>query len=314
MSMSIGEVAQKMAMSTATIRYYEEQGILPFVTRDSGGRRVFDEDAIHLLTTVQHLKNTGMSIADIRMYVAWIVAGEVTVPERLAFLENHRKKVLARIALEQESLAAVEVKESVEQLGARAIALQLNVAKQDTFADFAENIKDALTQLGTEKFDILVNNAGTSNHDKILDITPTTLDSLYEVHVKAVVFLTQVLTPLQNDGGVIINTSSGLTRLTFPGSGLYGMLKAAVETLTRYMAVEFADRKIRVNVVAPGPIATSFSGLDDNVEQQGVLADYAALGRIGQPEDVAKVTVALAMESGEFVTAQRVEVSGGIAL
>lgn len=209
---------------------------------------------------------------------------------------------------------AEEVKESVEQLGARAIALQLNVAKQDTFADFAENIKDALTQLGTEKFDILVNNAGTSNHDKILDITPTTLDSLYEVHVKAVVFLTQVLTPLQNDGGVIINTSSGLTRLTFPGSGLYGMLKAAVETLTRYMAVEFADRKIRVNVVAPGPIATSFSGLDDNVEQQGVLADYAALGRIGQPEDVAKVTVALAIESGEFVTAQRVEVSGGIAL
>ena len=84
--------------------------------------------------------------------------------------------------------------------------------------------------------------------------------------------------------------------------------------MTRYMAVEFADRKIRVNVVAPGPIATSFSGLDDNVEQQGVLADYAALGRIGQPEDVAKVTVALAMESGEFVTAQRVEVSGGIAL
>lgn len=100
----------------------------------------------------------------------------------------------------------------------------------------------------------MVNNAGTSNHDKILDITPTTLDSLYEVHVKAVVFLTQVLTPLQNDGGVIINTSSGLTRLTFPGSGLYGMLKAAVETLTRYMAIEFADRKIRVNVVAPGPM------------------------------------------------------------
>lgn len=110
MSMTIGEIAEKMAMSTATIRYYEEQGILPFVARDSGGRRVFGDDAVHLLTTVQHLKNTGMSIADIKTYVAWIVAGEATVPKRLAFLESHRQKVLAKIALEQESLAAVEVK------------------------------------------------------------------------------------------------------------------------------------------------------------------------------------------------------------
>ncbi|HEY4399698.1 MAG TPA: SDR family oxidoreductase [Lactobacillaceae bacterium] len=243
-----------------------------------------------------------------------IVTGGSRGIGRATVLEFAGKGVDVIFTYNSGATEAQEVVAAVEALGARAIALQLNVAEQDTFAAFADNVKDALAQLGAEKFDILVNNAGTSNHDKILDITPDALDSLYTVHVKSVVFLTQALTPLQNDGGVIINTSSGLTRLTFAGSGLYGMLKAAVETLTRYMAVEFADRKIRVNVVAPGPIATGFSGLDANTAQQEALSGHTALGRVGQPEDVAKVTVALATDAGEFVTAQRVEVSGGIAL
>lgn len=209
---------------------------------------------------------------------------------------------------------AQQVVSLVHEMGGRAAALQLDVAEQASFDSFAQRVTDVLHDWDAEKFDILVHNAGNANYDRILDIQPDTLDNLYAVHVKSVVFLTQVLTPLQNDGGVIMNTSSGLTRLTFPGSALYGMMKAAIETLTRYMAVEFADRGIRVNTITPGPIATGFSGLDTNPERQAQLASRTALGRVGQAEDVAKMTVAVALDAGEFVTAQRIEVSGGIAL
>lgn len=110
MTKTIGEVALQMGISTATIRYYDEQGLLPFVQRDAGGRRVFGEDAIQLLETIQSLKITGMSIADMKTYVEWIIAGDATMPDRLAFLAQHRRKVLSQIAAQQASLAKVETK------------------------------------------------------------------------------------------------------------------------------------------------------------------------------------------------------------
>jgi NAD(P)-dependent dehydrogenase (short-subunit alcohol dehydrogenase family) len=136
------------------------------------------------------------------------------------------------------------------------------------------------------------------------------------VHFKAPFLLTQRLLPLIANGGRIINVSSGLARMTIPGSAAYAAMKAAVETLTRYMAKELGARKITANVIAPGAIATDFSGgmVRDNPEMNQRVAAMTALGRVGQPDDVGgAVAMLLSPESG-WINGQRIEVSGGMGL
>jgi NAD(P)-dependent dehydrogenase (short-subunit alcohol dehydrogenase family) len=170
--------------------------------------------------------------------------------------------------------------------------------------------------LGAERFDYLVNNAGTSNHTPFEKTTEEELDSLYHVHFKGVFFLTQKLLPLIKDGGRIVNISSGLTRFTFPGSGSYASMKGAVEVLTRYLAKELGPRRIAVNTVAPGAVATDFSGgmVRDNPEINKLVADGTALGRAGLPDDIGPMIASLLSEDNRWVNGQRIEVSGGMSL
>jgi len=136
------------------------------------------------------------------------------------------------------------------------------------------------------------------------------------VHFKAPFLLTQRLLPLIADGGRILNVSSGLARLTIPGSAAYGAMKAAVEVLTRYLAKELGGRKITANVIAPGAIATDFSGgmVRDNPEVNRQVASMTALGRVGLPDDIGSaVALVLSPEAG-WINGQRIEVSGGMGL
>jgi len=200
------------------------------------------------------------------------------------------------------------------EAGAQAIALQLDVGQTAGFEAFAGRVREALTELGAERFDHLVNNAGTSSASGLQTITEAEMDALYNVHFKGVLFLTQTLLPLINDGGRIVNISSGLARFAMPGRIGYGSIKAAVETLTRYMAVDLAGRRIAVNVVAPGAIATDFSGgmVRDNPHVNKAVADITALGRVGAPDDVGPVIAALLSDEFGWVNAQRIEVAGGV--
>ncbi|OZB07500.1 MAG: 3-oxoacyl-ACP reductase, partial [Rhizobiales bacterium 39-66-18] len=152
--------------------------------------------------------------------------------------------------------------------------------------------------------------------NSIEQTTEEELDALYNVHFKGVFFLTQKLLPLIRDGGRIVNLSSGLTRIIVPGSAPYGAMKGAVEVLTRYMAKEFGPRGIAVNVVAPGAIATDFSGgmVRDNPEIARRIAEMTALGRVGQPDDIGPMVASLLSEANRWVNAQRIEVSGGMSI
>jgi NAD(P)-dependent dehydrogenase (short-subunit alcohol dehydrogenase family) len=116
--------------------------------------------------------------------------------------------------------------------------------------------------------------------------------------------------------GRIVNVSTGLTRITVPGSGAYASMKGAVEVLTRYLAKELGPRRIAVNTVAPGAIATDFSGgmVRDNPEMNKRVADMTALGRVGQPDDIGPMIASLLSEDNRWVNGQRIEVSGGMAL
>ncbi len=211
---------------------------------------------------------------------------------------------------------ADKVVAAVEDAGAKANALQLDTGNISSFDAFTETIRTDLSGFGAERFDYLVNNAGTSLHKPIAETTEEELDTLYNVHFKGVFFLTQKLLPLINDGGRIVNISSGLTRMTFPGSSAYASMKGAVEILTRYLAKELGARGIAVNVVAPGAIATDFSGgmVRDNPEINKRVADITALGRTGLPDDIGPMIAALLSEDNRWVNAQRIEVSGGMGL
>ncbi|MFD0698996.1 SDR family NAD(P)-dependent oxidoreductase [Paenibacillus sp. GCM10027628] len=206
---------------------------------------------------------------------------------------------------------AEKVVSLVRETGRRAVALQLDAGKVSTFDSFVQSLGDTLKELGAERFDYLVNNAGISHHNAFEKTTEEELDQLYEVHVKGVFFLTQKLLPLINDGGRIVNISTGLTRFTVPESGAYASMKGAIEVLTRYLAKELGPRGITANTIAPGAIATDFSGLRSNDELKKLIAGMTVLGRVGEPEDVGEAIASLLSNENRWVNAQRIEVSGG---
>ncbi len=202
----------------------------------------------------------------------------------------------------------------IEQLGAKAVALQLNTADTKTFDSFAAQLQQVLkNSWQTEHFDFLVNNAGTGVSASFVETTEEDFDHLMNIHLKGVFFLTQKLLPLINDGGRIVNLSTGLTRIIFPGYAAYATMKGAMETLTKYMAKELGARRIAVNIVAPGAIETDFGGgtVRDNAEVNQHFASLTALGRVGLPDDIGGATASLLSEDNRWVNAQRIEVSGG---
>lgn len=205
----------------------------------------------------------------------------------------------------------------IEKLGRRAVALPLDVAESGHFAAFAQTLRQALARhWQRERFDFLVNNAGVGVHASLMDTTEAQFDQLVNVHFKAVFFLTQTLLPLMNDGGRILNVSSGLARFALPGYGAYAAMKGAVEVLSRYMARELGPRGITVNVVAPGAIETDFGGgaVRDNAQLNSFVASQTALGRVGLPDDIGGVIAALLAPGTGWVNAQRIEASGGMFL
>lgn len=199
-------------------------------------------------------------------------------------------------------------------LGVQAACLQLDVGQAVSFAGFAERLQQLLgEQWQRERFDFLVNNAGIGVHASFAETTEAQFDLLMNIHLKGTFFLTQALLPLINDGGRIVNLSTGLTRITYPGYSAYAAMKAAIEVLTRYQAKELGARGIAVNVVAPGAIETDFGGgkVRDNEQLNQQIAAMTALGRVGVPDDIGPAIASLLSDSNRWVNAQRIEISGG---
>ncbi|GAB6850827.1 SDR family NAD(P)-dependent oxidoreductase [Paraburkholderia kururiensis] len=245
-----------------------------------------------------------------------IVTGGSRGIGRSTVLQLARRGVPSIFTYRANRAEAEKVVALAAEAGQQAIALPLDTGDVASFDAFVGQVRAALSQLGAQRFDYLVNNAGTSHHAPFAEVTEDALDSLYHVHFKGVFFLTQKLLPLINDGGRIVNISSGLTRVTYPGSASYASMKGAVEVLTRYLAKELGPRRIAVNVVAPGAVATDFSGgmVRDNPEVNKFVSDMTALGRPGLPDDIGLAIASLLSEDQRWVNAQRIEVSGGMAL
>jgi NAD(P)-dependent dehydrogenase (short-subunit alcohol dehydrogenase family) len=210
---------------------------------------------------------------------------------------------------------AAKVVHEIIAIGKKAKAIQLDVSNAKGFDAFVQDVQSSLkNDFGADKIFALVNNAGVGAYTTIAETSEDVFDSMVNIHLKAPYFITQKLLPVINDGGSIVNISSGLTRFSYSNYAPYAIMKAAVESLTRYQAQEFGNRKIRVNTVAPGAIATDFGGgaVRDNKDLNTMIANMTALGRVGLPDDIGGVVAFLCSEDAKWVNAQRLEVSGGV--
>ena len=222
--------------------------------------------------------------------------------------------VLTYHSKKEEALAVVA---DIEKAGRKAAALQLEAGDNKGFDAFFTRLTALLKDhFATDRFDFLVNNAGVGVHAGFAETTEEQFDLLMNIHFKGVFFLTQKALSLINDGGRIINLSSGLARFSTPGYSAYGSMKGAIETLTRYLAKELGSRGIAVNVVAPGAIETDFGGgvVRDNEQVNKMIAGATALGRVGLPDDIGGVVAFLCTEDARWINAQRIEASGGMNL
>lgn len=210
---------------------------------------------------------------------------------------------------------AASVVDEITAMGKKAKAIQLDVTNSKGFDAFVQSVKSSLkNDFAAESIFALVNNAGIAAFTSIAETSEEVFDSMVNIHLKAPYFITQKLLPVISDGGSIVNVSTGLARFSYPNYAPYAIMKAAIESLSRYQAKEFGSRKIRVNTIAPGAIATDFGGgaVRDNKDLNAMIASTTALGRVGLPDDIGSVVAFLCSDDAKWVNAQRIEVSGGV--
>ncbi|WP_413666527.1 SDR family oxidoreductase [Mucilaginibacter sp. Mucisp86] len=205
----------------------------------------------------------------------------------------------------------------IESMGQKAAALQLDTGIVSTFDAFIATLKATLNEKWSrDTFDFLINNAGIDAASPFAQTTEEDFDNLFNVHFKGVYFLTQKSLTVIADGGRIINFSTGLARFSTPGYAAYASMKGAIEVFTKYLAKELGSRGIAANVVAPGIIQTDFTkaAFDSHPGLEERMAQFTALGRVGQPDDIGGVVAFLCTEDARWINAQRIEASGGMFL
>lgn len=201
--------------------------------------------------------------------------------------------------------AAQELVAAIEAAGAKAIAVRGDVARR-------QDVEELYAQ-GTSAFggiDILVHNAGTDAEGAIAELDPEFVERVVDLNLKGSLHTLQLAAQQLRDGGRIINISTGYTRVTFPGFGLYAATKTAVEQLVLTLSKELGARGITANSVLPGVVSTDRT--ERLREQFDYFASLTPLGRIGEPEDIADVVAFLAGDGGRWVTGQSIAASGGL--
>lgn len=212
---------------------------------------------------------------------------------------------------------AETVRQDIATRGGKSVMIALDVSDSKRFPAFAEAVAAALkTEFGRERFDYLVNNAGHGLYAPLTDATEEQFDGIIDTHLRGPIFLTQKLLPLIEDGGRILNVSSGFVRVTMAGYGIYAAAKAAIQTMTKFMAVELGARQVRVNTISPGAIATDFGGgvVRDDENINNYVAQTIALGRVGEADDIGGAVAAILSDEMGWANGATFDVSGGQAI
>lgn len=208
--------------------------------------------------------------------------------------------------------AAEDVAQQILDAGGQAWTLQADLSAPDAAADLVRDLRQTLHERnGDSGLDILVNNAGVGLRARLADVTPQDFDRVLQVNLKTPFFLIQHCLPLLRNPGRIINISSMGTRAAYPEMSVYAPAKAGLEALTLLLASELGARGITVNAVLPGATATDLNARARDPEISRVIAQTIALGRVGQPDDIADIVAFLASHEGRWVTGQSIDATGG---
>ncbi|MGD8961912.1 MAG: SDR family oxidoreductase [Desulfobacterales bacterium] len=202
--------------------------------------------------------------------------------------------------------SAEETAAEIKAAGGDAVALPADVAKLE---DIQRLFDQTIEHFG--RLDILINNAGIRISKNVADIHEAEYDRLFAINVKGTFFTCQQAVHRLSDGGRIINISSAVTRMMLPGYSIYAASKGAVDQITRVLARELGGRHITVNAVAPGPVDTELFRDGKSDEQIQQLAQMAALGRVGEAQDIADAVAFLAGDDARWITGQTIHVNGG---
>lgn len=248
--------------------------------------------------------------------IAIITGGNRGLGKNMA-LRLAEKKTNIIITYHANKDEATAVVAEIEKLGQKATAIQYDSSDFYSLDDFIIKVLEALKNIfDATTFDFLINNAGIGATIPFEKATEADFDRFMNIHFKSVFFLTQKCLQLMNDNGRIINVSSGSTRSSVPGYSIYASMKGAIETFTKYLAKDVGKRGITANVIAPGPIETDFNNaaIRNNPDRKAFMASMAALGRVGQAEDIGGVVAFLCSEDAGWISGQRIEASGGMSL
>lgn len=192
--------------------------------------------------------------------------------------------------------------------GGKAAAIQADVSKR---ADIKRLFEETKAKLGSPS--ILVNNAGVYTFAPLEVVTEEDFHRHFDLNVLGTILATQeAVRAFDGKGGSVINLSTISSTNPVPNSLVYSASKSAVDTITRALALELADRKIRVNAIAPGMTETdTVAAAGINLETAKAMGAVLPMGRLGTPDDIARVALFLASDQSSWVTGERISASGG---
>ncbi len=220
-----------------------------------------------------------------------------------------REGATVAISYANNKQAADQIVAKITELGSKSAAFKANVSSWNETQNLIKEVSGAIGGI-----DILINNAAIFEQAPLDQIDLDHYQRLFDVNVKGIVATTIAALKKIPDGGRIINISSGVTRGTIPGSSVYSATKAALEALTRVWAQDLGGRRITVNAVAPGTTATEMLNVALTEDVKQAMIAKTALGRLGEPEDIAAVVAFLASDDGRWVTGHTIYADGGLNL
>lgn len=218
------------------------------------------------------------------------------------------KATAIRLAADGHRVIAVDLDREAAERTAAAVGGE---ARQCDVSDWTS--VDALAA-SIESCDILVNNAGIWHFHSLLDSTPANVASVLGVNVVGVLSCSRALAPkmIAAGGGSIVNVTSAAAWTNSPGTGIYPATKAAVISMTKQMAIEWGEHRIRANAVGPGLVVSEGSADRHSGERRNERAKNVPLRRVGEPGDIADVVSFLCSDAARYVTGQTIFVDGGI--
>lgn len=249
-----------------------------------------------------------MTMAKLNGKIALITGGTTGIGLATAKLFQQEGAQVVITGRNPETLSTAQ-----QELGPKALVIQSDTSKLEEIDKLIAEVKNRFGRI-----DVLFANAGVAQFAPVEQADETFFDRQFDINVKGLYFTVQKAIPLIPDGGAILLNASVVSRKAFPGTSVYSATKSAVRSFGRTLAVELVPRRIRVNTISPGPIATPIVGKlgfdgDAAKEFEANMAQSVGLKRVGQADEIARAALFLVSDDSSYIVGTELFVDGGLA-